>query len=189
MNIFVLDQDPIKAAQYLCDKHVIKMAIESAQILCTAIHLRLELNDTIPGLYSPTHVKHPSVLWAGENKDNFEWLAEHAKAICKEYTFRYGKTHGSEQIVDKATIYSPLFDMTGGRSTFAEAMPDICATINPADDDVVFDYRCYYWFFKRGLATWRNREPPSWWTLLEEEVKLGRGYIASINKAGNNFTS
>lgn len=193
MNIFVLDQDPIIAAQYMCDKHVVKMATESAQLLCTAIHKRLERepDNLISGLYAPTHPYHPSVLWAGENKDNFEWLVEHARAISAEYSFRYKKHHAALNIINKAAVYSPLFDMTGGRTSFVRAMPEICleGAEYPTDEQAVTAYRIYYRLFKRGFSTWKNREPPPWWTEAENEVKLGRGYIASINKTRNHHTS
>ena len=52
MNIFYLDPDPVAAAQMQCDKHVVKMALETAQILSTVLG----------GPYKPTHAKHPSVL-------------------------------------------------------------------------------------------------------------------------------
>ena len=32
MNIFVLDKDPIISAQMQCDKHIVKMPLESAQM-------------------------------------------------------------------------------------------------------------------------------------------------------------
>lgn len=191
MNIFVLDQDPIIAAQYMCDKHVIKMATESAQLLCTAIYKRLELDDQISGLYAPTHPDHPSVLWVGDSKDNFEWLVDHARALSAEYTFRYKKPHAALNIINRAAVYSPLFDMTGGRTPFVKAVPEICKEGNelPTDEQAVTAYRIYYRLFKRGFATWKNREPPPWWTEAENEVKLGGGYVASINKAGNHYSS
>ena len=41
MNVFVLDDDPVVAAQLQCDKHVVKMIVESAQMLST-IHRMLD---------------------------------------------------------------------------------------------------------------------------------------------------
>ena len=67
MNIFVVDIDPSKAAQSLCDKHVVKMVLETAQILSTISG----------GPYRPTHANHPCVLWAGATKRNYLWLVEH----------------------------------------------------------------------------------------------------------------
>ena len=39
MNIFILDKDPMKAAMMLCDRHVPKMIVESAQMLSTVHRL------------------------------------------------------------------------------------------------------------------------------------------------------
>ena len=75
MNIFVLDSDPKVAATMLCDKHVVKMILESAQMLSTVAHT----NGHIPR-YRPTHSKHPCTLWAGESKSNWQWLV--AQEIC-----------------------------------------------------------------------------------------------------------
>ena len=38
MNIFVLHKNPIEAAKMACDKHVVKMILETAQMLCTVAH-------------------------------------------------------------------------------------------------------------------------------------------------------
>ena len=38
MNIFYLDSDIERVVQFHCDSHVVKMCLETAQILCTALH-------------------------------------------------------------------------------------------------------------------------------------------------------
>jgi len=78
MNIFILSQDPHKAAQYMCDKHVVKLLLESAQILSTVSQ----------GPYKPTHQNHPCTLWTAQGRDNYHWLVEHALELCREYTHR-----------------------------------------------------------------------------------------------------
>jgi hypothetical protein len=91
MNIFYLDQDPVKAATKLYNKHVVKMVLESAQLLCTA-HLLLDGDEAnVP--YKSTHKNHPSAIWARESASNYAWLYDHMMAIGKEYTRRYGKNH------------------------------------------------------------------------------------------------
>ena len=83
MNIFVVHQDPQIAAQMLCDKHVVKMILETAQMLCTVVsHTGAETP------YRATHAKHPCTLWAAHSKANWEWLVAHGKAMCMEYTRR-----------------------------------------------------------------------------------------------------
>ena len=37
MNRFIIDHDPIQIAQSLCDKHVVKMPLEEAQMLSTVV--------------------------------------------------------------------------------------------------------------------------------------------------------
>jgi hypothetical protein len=83
MNIFLLDSNIKKCAQYHCDKHVVKMILESAQILSTV----LRLNGVDQG-YKTTHANHPCTLWAGKSFSNWKWLRELASALNKEYRFR-----------------------------------------------------------------------------------------------------
>ena len=76
MNIFVLHEQPDVAAQILCDKHVVKMILESAQMLCTVAH-----NHGYDAPYRRTHPKHPCTLWAGKSQENWDWLISHALAM------------------------------------------------------------------------------------------------------------
>lgn len=91
MNIFVTDPSPVISAKNLDDKRVIKMILESAQMLSTAIW---ECGGT--GFYKPTHKNHPCSKWARENVSNYIWLKEHFGALSAEYTLRYGKKHKCE---------------------------------------------------------------------------------------------
>ena len=92
MNIFYLDKDPFKAAKVQYNKHVVKMILESAQMLCAAHHI-LGNPDDVP--YKLAHKNHPSTIWARENASNYEWLFHHFCALSKEYKKRYGKIHMS----------------------------------------------------------------------------------------------
>ena len=85
MNIFYLDKDPVKAAQVQYNKHVVKMILESAQMLCTAHHHYG--NDAVP--YKKAHYNHPSTIWAREDAYNYMWLYDHMMALGKEYTKLY----------------------------------------------------------------------------------------------------
>ncbi len=89
MNIFYLDKCPTRAAQQQCDKHVVKMILESAQMLSTAHH---EYNSD-RAVYKTTHKNHPSTVWTRECTSNYRWLYDHMMALGDEYTRRYGKTH------------------------------------------------------------------------------------------------
>jgi hypothetical protein len=90
MNIFYLDKCPKKAAQYQYNKHVVKMILESAQMLCTAHHVYGNPND-VP--YKQAHLNHPSTVWVRNNSLHYEWLFQHMMHLGDEYTKRYGKTH------------------------------------------------------------------------------------------------
>lgn len=159
MNIFVLSTDARESAAMLCDKHICKMAIESAQMLSTAIAERLEIDtDKSIGLYSPAYRHHPCTLWVGESIENFDWLVEHALEICYQFLLRFGHRHASEAIIKHAAIYAPLFDRIP-RTEFVQCMPDFYKGQDPVDA-----YRRYYRTEKSRFATWKNTQPPYWWT-------------------------
>ena len=100
MNIFYLHDDPIYCAQMHCDKHVVKMILEYAQLLSTAHH---EIDGT-PSIdcYKPTHKNHPSAIWARNSRNNYRWLWWLLYGLQDEYTYRYGKVHATQfkSIVD-----------------------------------------------------------------------------------------
>lgn len=92
MNIFILDKDPTLSVIYHTDKHIVKMPIESTQILCTVLHNTHQAPDWA---YKPTHKSHPCVQWASESLDNWRWLRNYALLLGNEYTYRYDKQHKS----------------------------------------------------------------------------------------------
>ena len=152
MNIFVLDKCPDKSAQMMCDKHVIKMILESNQMLST---VAIEKGFTAP--YRATHSKHPCTLWVKKSKQNWNWLVKHSRALCKEYTKRYGKIHKSQAVTEWAEkLRISLPDI--GQTSFALAMPDKYRT-----DDVVESYRNYYKGDKAAIAKWKTGKIPDWW--------------------------
>jgi len=90
MNIFYLDRDPVKAAEIQYNKHVVKMILESAQMLCTAHH-HYDNGHNVP--YKKAHYNHPSTIWCRQNAKQYMWLYNHMLALGEEYTKRYKKTH------------------------------------------------------------------------------------------------
>lgn len=90
MNIFYLSHDPVKAAQVQYNKHVVKMILETAQLLCTAHH---ELGSSIEIPYKATHKNHPSAIWVRSSAEAYMWAYEHMMALGTEYTKRYNKEH------------------------------------------------------------------------------------------------
>ena len=90
MNIFYLNECPKKAAKLQYNKHVVKMILESAQMLCTAHH-HYGNGDNVP--YKKAHYNHPSTIWVRQNSIHYDWLYDHMMALGNEYTKRYNKIH------------------------------------------------------------------------------------------------
>ena len=150
MNIFLLDYNIQKAAQYHCDRHVVKMCIEYAQLL-SSVHRNL---GTDVG-YKLTHKNHPCAIWARTSLDNYLWLTELAFELGDEYTYRYGKVHKSIELVD--TLPIPALPELG-LTPFPKCVADDLKSI----EDTVEAYRKFYCRDKASFCTWKRREVP-WW--------------------------
>ena len=145
MNIFYLHQDPKLAAIYQYNKHVVKMVLESAQILCTAHHEVMGEDADVP--YKPAHRNHPSTIWARRSADNYTWLYHHFIALCEEYSVRYGKTHLSyTKCKDKVCILPGGLSYTG-LTKMPQCMPD-----EYKDECSVQAYWNYYINDKKKIA-------------------------------------
>jgi hypothetical protein len=101
MNIFFLHDDPRVAAQLQADVHVVKMILETMQLLCTALHLSRTPCIWPFELYKPTHINHPSAKWVRHSISNFNWAMNHGYELCLEYTKRYGKLHKCQEYYEK----------------------------------------------------------------------------------------
>ena len=158
MNIFYLDRDPVIAAQMMCDKHVVKMILESAQMLSTA-HRVLDGDDRAneTGLYKMAHKNHPSTIWVRASSENYRWLWKHMDALMKEYTHRYGKHHATERL--RNILYMPPLNIVHGvpLTDPPQCMPELCK-----GEDTVLAYQNYYIIEKSGFARWTKREIPAW---------------------------
>lgn len=158
MNIFVVNQDPVIAAQSLCDRHVPKMLLESAQLLCSAFHTNGPLVLNIP--YKLSYKNHHCTKWARQSTDNFNWLLQHAKGIASEFNLRFNKLHSCEKILswceqNMSELAFPATSLTD----FAQAMP-----VTYKNKDVVKAYRAYYKTDKSRFARWsKGRSAPDWW--------------------------
>jgi hypothetical protein len=153
MNIFFLDRDPQIAASLHSDQHVIKMALETAQILCSALH-----RHGIEARYKPTHLHHPSVLWTGDSLSHWMWTRQLGLCLCAEYTFRWGKTHACQAVIESMPNPPAIPDM--GWIDPPQAMPDQYRM-----EESVLAYRAYYKgektvFPGKGPATWTKRARP-----------------------------
>lgn len=176
MNIFYIDEDPVVAAQQMVDKHVVKMILESAQLLSTAHRFldgqqvmgksdtgrnvkRWVLSDERDSvLYQATHINHPSAIWCRESVENYNWLFEHFFALMNEYTYRYTKTHkccGDLSFM----LQSPPFNLKNYEMT---KMPCAMGDEYIVSDNPVVNYRNYYKIGKASLHKWTSRQPPEW---------------------------
>ena len=182
MNIFVLHLNPIIAAQMHCDRHVVKMIIESAQLLycCILVHGVMyhdpDIIETAPLTssgthgYRVTHRNHPCAIWVAKSVANYEWLITMAKELCRQYTIRYGKTHATEQHIDWLSYLCPNIPDVP-LTPFSIVMPDVCKCLSIDQDidkslnqyDPVKSYRNYY-IMEKKWAKWEKTEVPYWWT-------------------------
>lgn len=152
MNIFYLDEDIVRCAEYHVDKHVVKMITEYNQLLCTTHWVT---GSSAP--YRKTHVNHPSAIGVRQSKNNYKYLCKLNIQLCREYTHRYNKIHAGQKIVEWA--YSNIPNLPSVK--FNEpipAMPDKYKTEN----DSITSYRTYYNNDKRHLFNWKNRTIPNW---------------------------
>ena len=176
MNIFYLDKNYQKNAEYHLDKHIVKMPIEYAQLLSTAHRLldgsvylgktkknrnikRWFLDDNREyNLYKASHVNHPSAIWTRSTSGNYMMMYTIYWYVCKEYEYRYGRVHGSFTLsntlskLPKNIIHDKQFDIP-------QCMPEYCKMPKCS----ISAYRNYYKKEKNSFAKWKNREVPFWY--------------------------
>ena len=119
MNIFYLHSDPVKAAQIQYNKHVVKMILESAQMLCTAHHVYGNAEQQLNVPYKQAHLNHPSTIWTRQCRANYRWLFLHMIALGDEYTKRYNKTHLTFVMPDKTSPTNNIHDSSENNLMFS----------------------------------------------------------------------
>ena len=152
MNIFILDNEIEKCAQYHCDQHVVIMILESVQMLCTVLNKK-----GFTAHYKSTHIKHPWVLWVEESFENFAWLQNLAVALNAEYRFRFERDSDHKSIFVLNEISNYNYD-SRGLTEFAQAMPDKYKIPGNA----VKAYKQFYLGEKMKFAKWTKRHSPKW---------------------------
>lgn len=151
MNIFYLDSNPRKCAEYHNNKHVVKMILETAQLLCGSHWVT---GGEAP--YKLSHKNHPCSIWVREDLNNYLWLCELGLELCSEYTDRYGKRHKTEDIINWCRENTPKIPKV--KFTHPPlAMPD-----EYKEKCHVQSYRNYYMGEKRDFSSWKYRDVPSW---------------------------
>ena len=161
MNIFYFDECPVVSAEAQPDKMLVKMPLETAQMLCTA-HRVLDGDEYADanGLYKTAYKNHPCTIWARESWDNYQWLYKHFIALGDEYKHRYGREHASITKLKDALFFHPDNIEDKGLTPLAQAMPD-----EYKDDNPIVAYRNYV-INEKHYAQWnKNREQPTWWRL------------------------
>lgn len=166
MNIFYLDADPIEAAKMQCDKHVVKMPTECAQLLCTA-HAAFGL----PAPWKATHINHPCAKWARENAENYAWLVMHGHGLCEEYTYRYGREHAAHSVILWAAreikAIQPLLPV--GNFSPPPLLTRAQLYYKPGETIVAIN-RAYYIGDKGHFARWKHRQTPAWFANAAKEL-------------------
>jgi len=207
MNIFAVHNDPIVSACTLCDKHILKMIVETAQLLSTAKRLldgTLVIGKSATGrnvkrwkladvdleavIYQAGYVDHPSAIWCRSTDSNYWWLQAHGWAMCQEYTRRYGKTHKTQAVMEVLSR-KPDNIRIGTLESFALAMPDEFKL-----PDSVDAYRNYYIKAKSRFAYWKDQYTvPYWfWEGCKKEGVVFKNdspdldYLMSIVRNGQN---
>jgi hypothetical protein len=181
MNIFILDENPVKAAQLQCDKHVVKMVLESAQMLSTVHrvldgtlgkapsksgktmvkHWTLENKSMDDILYKAVHVGHPCTVWSMESLENYIWHYKHFEALATEFTYRYGKQHKSWVDLQDALAIPPTNIPNIGLTPFKLAMGAAPECNDPSDP--VGSYQKFYITKQDRFAMdWSKRDTPDW---------------------------
>lgn len=194
MNLFFLDRDLDKCAEYHIDKHVGKMQLEAAQLLTTTVwvdkHLGYiprkltseelgvinEFKRAEPSIehrsftrYLPTHINHPSAIWVRSSLEHFYWATNYVNALNAETLYRGNKSHASCAEANKLPIPSRLPNIGWEDPTLA--MPDKLKS-----SDHIQSYRMFYQLDKWPFASWKVRGKPYWWDedIVEQQKSIGR---------------
>jgi len=175
MNLFFLDIDPKKCAEYHCDKHVVKMIIEIVQMLYAAHHINK--SELPPDCYKVHSPNHPTCVWIRQNKNNYIYASTLAVELAKEYTHRYFKIHKSQKHAEwlhqnvpdfkesnyknQPRLSKNLYFQSLGMTDIPLAMPVDCFL-----EDTIKSYRKYYLLHKKRFVKWTLRDIPPWFCFI-----------------------
>ena len=183
MNIFTTNDCPVISAHEMCDKHVVKMIVEYAQLMSTAhrvldgkqyegktkagrrikrwLHPDVVLEDL---LYKASHIKHPSGIWCRSTAGNYKWLYDHFIAACREYTYRYSRIHLTEVKLAAVFRNKPKNLPNGPRQEFAVAIAanQTCRQVTGFNSLKPVDKYKQYIINDKPFAVWTSRQKPLW---------------------------
>lgn len=154
MNVFCSNSCPQQSALALDDKRLIKLTLESTQMLSSSRpHLRL---------LKPAFLNHPATKWVAESDDNYGWLWRHLGFLHLEYQFRYGKEH---KLFTHFQLLEPLSSKCNP-SYFVKLTRDVSRGLDYTFiDDVHLSYREYLrgkWATDKRPVYWTKRGKPEW---------------------------
>ena len=155
MNIFFLDECPIQSARQHCDKHIVKMIVEYAQMLSTTHRIIDDYHH--PLLYKKAFVNHPMTIWVRQSKANYLHLFLLWCECTYEYNRRYQRKHKSTELYD-------LFAKEP--QNFAKAYwttPPQCMPEKYKRNNYIDGYRAFYIGEKSRFAKWKNTKIPTWY--------------------------
>ena len=164
MNIFYLHTDRHMNASYHVDQHVRKMAIETAQMLCTNLRVRFGVEAPFDGperLHRPAYINHPCTEWVGETFDNFVWTWMFGTALCDEFLYRFGKEHGVREVYSTVLSHQQMYQENWGNVSGMTDRPK-CVAPEFKRFDTMTAYRLQYLAKKRRLFEWTARPVPHW---------------------------
>jgi len=168
MNRFLINYSPELCARDMCDKHVVKMPLEEAQMLCTTVRLHAPEYAEEAGLYRAVHQKHPCTIWAGQSRANYLYSLDMFREMCREYTHRYGKVHASWRLYDAlvdAAQYVPDGNITPHPECFSEH-----TDLKSGKPWPIQSYRKFYMTKqKRFKMVWTRRDMPEWFVPMGVE--------------------
>ena len=171
MNLFILDLDPQKAAQYYQDLHINKIIIEGTQLLAAAYPLERLAEPDCPRTQKGTprkhgHYNHPMTKWVRTNNSNFIWTLNHLDSLYQERLYRFEKHHFSKDFIEWVRNNPsdlPVGSLTEHPQCFAVSFPQCIVPGNP-----VKGYQNYYNEGKKEFrfgskivkAKWTKRDTP-----------------------------
>ena len=184
MNLFLLHLKRKTNARMHCNRHVVKMVLETTQLLWTAVWMggtdmtRFEMTP-----YRKTHVWHPTSIWVRESPKNWAYALAFGLQLCKEYTRRYHKHHKCEAHlrylrrlgyfppVETREIKKQRGDMGNGCTPFPLAMPEECML--EGSDGRWDPVRSYSKYYEMKRAEWKTNKRPMKWEPREPKGPKG----------------
>jgi len=177
MNIFFLSMNPRRCARMHANIHIVKMIVETAQLLCNVHRRQRELclapyigPNKIPYKESASgHRKLGSMIWVGESHGNYKWAVQLGLELCAEYNQGRGRAagkttqHRTQRVLEWLQRYEPNFKIKRRTPVKLKhlAMPDKFKKASSS----IEAYRDYYYSKRKTMTmAWDpKKRTPDWW--------------------------